>query len=62
MFSVLTLWVHRCHMFYPQRVVDINDGKPKWTKLDKESELCEEYEPNPDKRRKIEKDIKDDDK
>jgi hypothetical protein len=21
----------RCHMFYGQRVIDINDGKPKWS-------------------------------
>ncbi|KAL8822107.1 MAG: hypothetical protein Q9191_007150 [Dirinaria sp. TL-2023a] len=29
-----------CHMFYPRRVLDINDGKPKWTGLNDVSELC----------------------
>ena len=29
-----------CHMFYPRRVMDINDGKPKWTGLNDASELC----------------------
>jgi len=31
-----------CHMFYGQRVVDIPDGKPKWTGIDGQSELIEE--------------------
>lgn len=36
--------VTSCHMFYPQRVVDITDGKPKWSKLDgaDDSELVSE--------------------
>lgn len=29
-------------MFYTQRVVDIPDGKPKWTGINKESELIED--------------------
>lgn len=32
----------RCHIFYSQRVVDIPDGKPKWTKMDEKSELIDE--------------------
>ena len=31
-----------CHMFYPQRVVDIPDGKPKWTGLSDSSDLLDE--------------------
>lgn len=31
-----------CHMFYPRRVVDIKDGKPKWTGLDESSELLDD--------------------
>ena len=31
-----------CHMFYTQRVVDIPDGKPKWTGINNESELIED--------------------
>ncbi len=34
--------VRRCHIFYSQRVVDIHDGKPKWSKLDGKSELIKE--------------------
>ncbi|RYP46400.1 hypothetical protein DL768_007367 [Monosporascus sp. mg162] len=29
----------QCHIFYSQRVVDIPDGKPKWSKLDGISQL-----------------------
>jgi hypothetical protein len=32
-------------MFYSQRVVDIPDGKPKWTGLNKESELMADSPP-----------------
>lgn len=32
----------RCHIFYPHRVVDIRDGKPKWAGLDHKSDLVEE--------------------
>lgn len=32
-------------MFYSQRVVDIPDGKPKWTKLNDESELMADSPP-----------------
>lgn len=35
----------RCHMFYGQRVVDIPDGLPKWTGIDKESDLIEDSPP-----------------
>ena len=28
-----------CHMFYSRRVLDINDGKPKWTGINNSSEL-----------------------
>ncbi|KAL9127893.1 MAG: hypothetical protein Q9217_003329 [Psora testacea] len=28
-----------CHMFYPRRVLDINDGKPKWSGISDSSEL-----------------------
>lgn len=31
-------------MFYPQRVVDIKDGKEKWSGMDKSSELLDEAE------------------
>lgn len=41
-FSVITLTMSRCHIFYPQRVADIPDGKPKWTGLDDKSELMDE--------------------
>jgi hypothetical protein len=32
-------------MFYGQRVMDIPDGLPKWTGLDKSSELIEDSPP-----------------
>ncbi|KAI9794507.1 MAG: hypothetical protein M1833_000367 [Piccolia ochrophora] len=32
----------KCHMFYSQRVVDIPDGKPKWSGLDESSDLLDE--------------------
>ncbi|KAK3994363.1 Mss4-like protein [Cladorrhinum sp. PSN332] len=31
-----------CHMFYPQRVVDIKDGLVKWAGLSGESDKCDE--------------------
>ena len=31
-----------CHMFYPRRVVDILDGKPKWSGINNESDLIED--------------------
>ncbi|KAI1138628.1 Mss4-like protein [Hypoxylon sp. FL0543] len=34
----------QCHIFYSQRVVDIHDGKPKWSRLDGQSELMKEVE------------------
>lgn len=41
-------------MFYSQRVVDIPDGKPKWTKLDngEGSELIEDSPPEAINKRK----------
>jgi len=35
----------RCHIFYSQRVMDIPDGIPKWTKIDKTSDLIEDSPP-----------------
>lgn len=35
----------RSHIFYSQRVMDIPDGIPKWTKIDKTSELIEDSPP-----------------
>lgn len=32
----------RCHIFYPQRVIDLPDGKPKWAGLDGKSKLVGE--------------------
>ena len=32
-------------MFYGQRVVDIKDGKPKWSGLNDESDLIEDSPP-----------------
>ncbi|KAL7796092.1 Mss4-like protein [Trichoderma ceciliae] len=32
----------QCHLFYPQRVVDLSDGKPKWEGLDNKSKLVDE--------------------
>ncbi|KAI4183838.1 MAG: hypothetical protein L6R41_005161 [Letrouitia leprolyta] len=31
-----------CHMFYPRRVLDIPDGKPKWTGINGQSDLIED--------------------
>ncbi|KAI4175195.1 MAG: hypothetical protein LQ348_006219 [Seirophora lacunosa] len=31
-----------CHMFYTRRVLDIPDGKPKWTGINNESDLIED--------------------
>lgn len=39
---IMGLTRSRCHIFYTQRVVDIPDGKDKWTKLDKDSELMKD--------------------
>lgn len=35
----------RCHMFYGQRVMDIPDGLPKWSGINKESDLIEDSPP-----------------
>ena len=44
-----------CHMFYPRRILDINDGKPKWSGISNESELIADT-PEQDKKRKREED------
>ncbi|KAI4250265.1 MAG: hypothetical protein LQ352_005401 [Teloschistes flavicans] len=31
-----------CHMFYPRRVLDIPDGKPKWSGINNSSDLIED--------------------
>lgn len=41
-------------MFYGQRVVDIPDGKPKWTGINNESELIEDSPPELKKRKREE--------
>ena len=41
-------------MFYNSRVVDIPDGKPKWTGLDEKSELIEDSPPEMKKRKREE--------
>lgn len=42
-------------MFYTRRVLDINDGKPKWSGINKESELIDDS-PEQDKKRKRDED------
>ena len=39
-------------MFYQQRVVDIPDGKPKWTGINDQSDLIEDSPPELIKKRK----------
>jgi len=43
-------------MFYPRRVLDINDGKPKWSGINGQSELVgdtpEEYKEEHKKRKR----------
>jgi len=41
----LLTFLFRLHMFYGQRCIDIPDGLPKWTGLNKESELIEDSPP-----------------
>ena len=41
-------------MFYPRRVVDIPDGKPKWTGINGQSDLCADSPPEEVKKRKRE--------
>lgn len=43
-----------CHIFYSQRVVDIPDGKPKWSEMNKKSDLIEDSPPEEIKKRKRE--------
>ncbi|KAK3047845.1 hypothetical protein LTR09_010820 [Extremus antarcticus] len=35
----------RCHMFYPERVMDIPDGLPKWSGINETSDLIEDSPP-----------------
>ena len=42
-------------MFYTRRILDINDGKPKWSEINNQSELIEDS-PEQDKKRKREED------
>ena len=44
-----------CHMFYPRRTLDINDGKPKWSGINNSSDLIDDS-PEQDKKRKREED------
>ncbi len=48
---------YSCHMFYPRRVLDINDGKPKWSGINGSSELIADT-PEETKKRKREDDEK----
>lgn len=41
-------------MFYGSRVVDINDGKPKWSGLNDSSDLLADSEPDLKKRKRAE--------
>jgi len=43
-----------CHMFYSQRVVDIPDGRPKWTGMNDKSDLIEDSPPELKKRKREE--------
>jgi len=45
-----------CHMFYPRRVLDINDGKPKWTGINDDSELIADSPADAVKKRKRDQD------
>ena len=54
-YSRLRLWHLSCHMFYPMRQVDIPDGKPKWTGIDGQSDLCEDSPPDLKRKREEEK-------
>lgn len=40
-------------MFYPRRILDINDGKPKWSGINNQSELIADT-PEEHKKRKRE--------
>ena len=42
-------------MFYPRRILDINDGKPKWSGINGDSDLMADT-PEQDKKRKREED------
>lgn len=58
---LLTVTCCSCHMFYPRRIVDIPDGKPKWSGINNDSELVgdtpEDYKEG-HKKRKLESEKK----
>ena len=54
---MITNRCHRCHIFYSHRVVDIPDGKPKWSGMNDQSDLIEDS-PSDAKKRKREQDEK----
>ena len=43
-------------MFYPRRVLDVNDGKPKWTGINNASELIADSPAEAVKKRKRQED------
>ena len=49
-------YLFRCHMFYPRRVIDINDGKPKWSGINDDSELIADSPADAVKKRKRDQD------
>jgi len=51
-----------CHMFYEKRVVDIPDGKPKWSGINGESDLIEDSPKNLIRKRKREMEDEDEQK
>lgn len=46
--------VHRCHMFYSKRLLDVPDGLPKWSEMQNKSDLIEDSPPEAIKKRKRE--------
>jgi hypothetical protein len=48
------LTLRSCHMFYKDRLVDIPDGKPKWSGMSGKSDLIEDSPPEEVKKRKRE--------
>jgi hypothetical protein len=49
------LVISRCHMFYSQRVLDIPDGKPKWSGMSGQSDLIAD---SPDSAKELESEAK----
>ena len=48
------LMMHRCHMFYEKRVIDILDRLPKWSGMQGKSDLIEDSPAEDVKKRKKE--------